>query len=298
MRTILIACASLLIFCATAHAQESLEVPEEVRGSIVRVLDLLDRTYVYEQHEREEVSRLGEEFARTMDELAERLDPGVEERALTRAGEDIAAKLIVIAADRRSRPELYEEIRRRYIEGVEAPQRVAPAAPRLDPKHATETYRLVWEYFLLEPPSQRRSFKADLRISEALARIGNPDSVTVIQQVYRATTRPAIRVSRFVADHQRLLLQTLGQIPTPSSLHAILQALEWSQEQIAQERERRAGAIAEQIHFEPRDYVVRLLTDQENFGTGAKWRAVVTSMPREMVPDKYSLLLDQVKNHR
>jgi hypothetical protein len=296
MHRILIGCVSLLLtFGATARAQGSLELPEEVRGTVVRVLNLLDRAYVYEQHEREEVSRLGEEFARTMDELAEQLDPGLEERALARAGEDVAARLIVIASDRRSRPGLYEEIRHRYIEGVDAPQRVAPAAPRLDPRHATEPYHLVWEYFLLEPPSQQQSFKADQRISEALARINNPDSVPVILRAYRATTQPPVRLSRFVANRQRLLLQTLGQIPAPSSLQAMLQALEWSQEQLARGMEPRPGAVAEQIRFEPQEYVLRLLTDQENFGTGAEWRAVVSSVPAEMVPNRYVPLLEQVK---
>ena len=71
---------------------------------------------------RNENGVVGYRFGQLMDQLAAQSDAaGLAEKAKTLEGEDITAKLIVLARDRRARPALYKRIAADYVDWTEDP---------------------------------------------------------------------------------------------------------------------------------------------------------------------------------
>lgn len=205
-------------------------------------------------------------------------------------GEKIAAKLIVIAADRKERPAIYSELEDTYLNTVDNPMSRARTSPPLRSIHLSETYRLAWEYLLLRPRPMNAASHYEVRVTQALSKIGNTDSLVALTHSYRITTHKNVVLTRYVSQRQRLLLSTLGQMPGQAALDAILQCLEMSATQ-----KQHANIVDTQ--WDPEEYAFRLLTDQVNYGLGEDWRRVVLQAPTEGLSAHEVAFLNRVKQY-
>src|SRR5262249_35854502 len=131
-------------------------------------------------------------FTEALDGLAARLDGPLAARVVAAEGGDVESKLAAIALDRKARPDRYGEIERGYVEAtIPYPRPRGTTTPRLSNAHATEAYRLPWEFVLLRPPGDASS-QAWERALKALELIRNDASTPTLTRLYRATCRDGI----------------------------------------------------------------------------------------------------------
>jgi hypothetical protein len=114
-------------------------------------------------------------------------------------------KLLAIAAYRHLRPDLFTEVTTYYSPSTTAR---AMVVPDLDHDHATESYRLVWEYHLLAP----RSWFAE-QSAQALGLIANPASILTLRDRLKAGRAPLGSYS------------ALAQIPCREAAEAVAEIL-------------------------------------------------------------------------
>ena len=269
---------------------------EGTQGPLDHALTALHEAYVFGAHQPTLIGKCGEAFDQALASIASPADQPLAGRPMVAEGPSIDTKLRAIAAHRRAQPELYTEIERIYILGVDNPRRRAPRSPRVATHHATEPYRLAWEYFLLRPPPHNASSYHDHRISQTLIKIGNPSSLLTLCHAYRVTTEEGIRMTRRLENRQRLLLATIGQFPTRAGLDGMADCLAWSskQAQRGQRSQRRPGQFTPP--WDPKAFALRLLTDQENYGTRAAWQRTLTSYPPTQHSPSTSNVLQKALN--
>ena len=130
-----------------------------------------------------------------------------EECSAALAGETVSMqhKLLAIAAYRHLRPDLFTEVTAYYSPSTTAR---AMVMPDVDHEHATESYRLVWEYHLLAPQSWFAEQSA-----QALGLIANPASVLTLRYRLRAGRAPLGSYS------------ALAQIPCREAAEAVAEIL-------------------------------------------------------------------------
>lgn len=129
-------------------------------------------------------------FDAALDRLADCLDGAEVERRAAQEGRDLAAKLVVIAWDRRRRPERYRELDR-YTHREPEPRMATPWPEPARPlsAHAVEEYRLAWEYFLLRPsPGQWPAMQSRAAVT-ALNLIGSDASLPALVFVFQTAWR-------------------------------------------------------------------------------------------------------------
>lgn len=188
------------------------------------------------------------QFDSALASMAKSLKPGEIQDAAGKEDDDIRAKLVCIAVDRRDHPDLYNELLNRYAGGEYSaaretivPKGQAPIAshlaitPEVDDKHCHPAYRLAWEYLLINPSVQPRGEAFYKRVSTALARIHDERTLCVVVYRYRASaTSLGIQ-----SDLHALLLS----FPDQQGLQSVLRCLnawEFSQK----EREAASKALA------------------------------------------------------
>jgi hypothetical protein len=168
----------------------------------------------YGIEKRKRMDEAARDFEAGLTDAAEQMTSEERERALANEAASIGDKLAAIAVDRRRRPEVYDEILRAYV----APDR-SPIQPRvlrtpgLRPEHASETYRLAWEFSLLMPASPAKH-----RSAEALGAIGNPASAITLVHAAKVGAREGI-------------LEALARMPSRPAGEGALEVLAIATEQ-------------------------------------------------------------------
>ena len=146
-----------------------------------------------------------------------------------------------------------------------------------------ESYRLPWEFYLLTPPPEDASALYDFRAAEAIGLIHNNASIVTLLFAFRITTLKGVNPKR-VEDRQTQILNALDNFANEAALRAMLECLTLSQQQ--------PGGPA----WDVRDYIYRLLSDQEGFGNGDGWRKVISAIPKSGLPSDQQRLLQSVSN--
>ncbi len=150
---LVIALASLLAGGGSpANAQNTLQLP-------VAVKSLLDQALAEAQVQFQPVNfhgidQAGTKFQALMDQIGSQVSPELARKMAARDGNDIYAKLITIAWDRHTRPEVYQEIEQHYLHTPFRPGQHVQHSADLNSRHVTEAYRLPWEFYqrrLLRP---------------------------------------------------------------------------------------------------------------------------------------------------
>jgi hypothetical protein len=282
LRKVAGAFALLALLLQVGFGQQSQATPETSR-TVAQAVSLLEQTFVSEAREtpiarQRRLAAAARSFAATLDALAHQTAPGLCAQMKAAEGRDIETKLVAIACDRKERAEAYREIERVYVKGVHSIKSEFPRSPELKDVHVTENYRLPWEFYLLTPPSEDASPLYDFRAAEAIGLIRDNASIVTLLFAFRITTLKGVNPKR-VEDRQTQILNALNNFTNEPALRAMLECLTLSLQQ--------PGGPA----WDVRDYIYRLLTDQEGFGNGDVWRRVITAFPRDGLPlDQQKLL--------
>lgn len=163
------------------------------------------------------------DFDRQLDAIADSMTPAAAAQAIAHESDSIEAKLAAIAADRKARPAVYAEIFGTYVAPSELlSQSGRPPAPSR--AHATEPFRLAWEYVLLRPRSSDTAARYEDGAADAVGQIGNPKSIVTLVHLVRVSTQPGARID-FAETRQRASLRGLIGIPTAEAAAAIGQSL-------------------------------------------------------------------------
>jgi hypothetical protein len=191
-----------------------------------------------------------------------------------------------------TRPELLDELLAHYghSQGPEGSVRPRVLRPlQLDPRHLAEAYRPAWEALLLAPPNEEIEFmQRRFTITKALAKIGNLRSVPVLELAFASTCAPPAFAgeNRAALERQFRVLECLNRFATAESLHAMLRCLARAESTTTEPPPKVAG-------YDLRQWIVRFLTDQDNYNTGEKWRKVLETYPKNTLPAKQRELLDE-----
>jgi hypothetical protein len=282
MKAIKMICISLLIWAQTTIGEDVLQLPPNLRQFADQILQAADKYHL--QLERGELSDTERVFTQAVDRLGGELDEEIVRRFQPWEGRNIESKLVAIAWDKSQNASLYEEIEREYILKFDAKQHV-PMSQALRESHATEKYRLVWEYYLLRPPTKPpTAFKYDLRAMEALQRIHNKNSVLTLLHCYRMSSQKGVS-SRTASTRQAWLFQALSEFRDEQGLRALIECVLLSKQQQSQENSTESSFNAERAFF-------RLLGGE--FGHGEEWRAIASALPKDGLSQEQLQLLQNV----
>ena len=163
--------------------------------------------------------------------------------------------------------------------------------PRLKEKHLTETYRTAWEGLLLAPENGEIGFmQIHHTITNALAKIGSPKSIPVLEKAFAYTcgkeAREVVEGDRSVL-RQVKILQSLNQFATAEALHAMFRCL-------AKAETAAIGPLPKESGYDIREWIFHCLTYQGDRKNSEKWRRVLETFPKDNLPVKQRELLNQV----
>lgn len=250
-----------LFFLTGGRAQQDADLLREIKGS-------LERCFVHYGVDLRSQNKISDTFDSLMNALVER-----QSAIVTPLAENtLDNKIYAIARYKAQHPDLFEEIASKYVYGVSNPSFRAPAAPQLESNHLTEPYRLVWEYFILMPPSGKMSAQYDRRISKALSIINNLASLVTLDAVYHVTLSENVPANSSVIDKRRLLLITMAQMPSDQSLRVMLK-------QVVDDSTRVQNGGS--VKWDPQNYVRGLLTGEEHLAQQDRWRTVLSGFRAE-----------------
>jgi hypothetical protein len=222
-------------------------------------------------------------FAGALDALAKELREPLAGRLSAAEGHDIEMKLAAIALDRRARPAIYAEIERDYVKAtLPFPRPRATTTPWLLPAHATEPYRLAWEFMVLRPMAKGTSQVGERALS-ALKTIRNDASVPTLLHIYRLTCSEGIPLSQ-VATTQTHLLATMSAFRSQRGLRALLECASMS-------RRRKEMKEAGESAWDADRFVRDTLAG--SFGNKEEWRKLASDLPREGLSHEDRRLLEQ-----
>jgi hypothetical protein len=273
--------ATLMMSVAVAQELE-MPWPENIVAAASRINAVLREAASLPPHDVAGRAKQGEAFDAALGEMAKLASADLVAQARAQEYRSEAAKLLLIAADRRDAPARYDALRERYLAAVAEPAARAPAAPPLSAAEATEAYRLAWEYWLLRPPLAGQAPQANQRMVDALVAIDNPASVQTVMMAVEATASDKAFPGRARAFRQHDLLQILGRMPGENSLQALMRSVTLIDNPPASLQSEKAGAPTPQPDYlNAATYAERLLTDAEHFGTASRWRAVLNRVPEK-----------------
>lgn len=273
--------ATLMMSVAVAQEPE-MPWPENIVAAASRINAVLREAASLPPHDVAGRAKQGEAFDAALGEMAKLASADLVAQARAQEYRSEAAKLLLIAADRRDAPARYDALRERYLTAVAEPAARAPAAPPLSAAEATEAYRLAWEYWLLRPPLAGQAPQANQRMVDALVAIDNPASVQAVMMAVEATASDKAFPGRARAFRQHDLLQILGRMPGENSLQALMRSVALIDNPPASLHSEKSGAPTTQPDYlNAATYAERLLTDAEHFGTASRWRAVLNRVPEK-----------------
>jgi hypothetical protein len=169
-------------------------------------------------------------FGDALKDVGASLTPAIVKAAKDKEGDDMNAKLIVLAhaysQDRAPFDELYkyyvtDGLKNSRAERGETSQFLSKvySAPTIRPEHATERFRLAWEFYMFHSVilgTPRENFSK--RVEQALVQIGNPRSIQTIAFRFNQ----AAGDSRTEAAH---FIRLLLQFPSKAAVPALLDCL-------------------------------------------------------------------------
>lgn len=139
------------------------QIARELYSNKVEAMARDDMRIAMEDKATGERGLVGKIFIQNMAALADITDQNLLEKARSLEGTDLVAKFIVLAHDRKSRPEAYEAIRANYVDADFLDPKNRPAhgsvlesmvieSPPVRPEHATPAWQLPLEYGFFAPP--------------------------------------------------------------------------------------------------------------------------------------------------
>jgi hypothetical protein len=179
----------------------------------------------------------GKAFVNGIQALADAVDDRLIAKAKDLEGTDFVAKLIVLADDRKARPECYETIRTTYVDfirptysgkieqtpdGSGASVSLPPAihvTPKVRPQHLNEEWRLPLEYAFFAPPTAF-GFPTDMSrfyLSEAISIINTASKSNILMLADAASLDQHIGNS---ALHEQQLLGLSHIVNRPNASNA------------------------------------------------------------------------------
>jgi hypothetical protein len=235
------------------------------------------------EYRREVRERAEDELDAALDRMGRNLTEEMVGRLRPHESENIETKLLLIAWDRRQHPKRYETLRRAYAARVEDDR---PFVPALRAAHATELYRLAWEYTLLHPHLERGLAFHGSTALEALEQLGNDASLVTLSYYFRGTCIGDDENQQF---GKRLVgtMRAIRAKPSAPRLRLLLDCVSLYRRQLAAHRVLEKGV-------EPPEAVIFALTSPKLYGEKAvEWRKVMESYPREMLSEEHRHWVDE-----
>jgi len=268
-------------------ASTGLPLSPEAQGAVQRALEAMKTPYsALPQQQSQAEERLyaaAAEFRAALDELFNRLAADQLERLRAVEGEDLRAKLAVIAWDRRERIDLYELIEDTYVRMRRDPGggQIKPPPP-LVADHVTETFRLVWEHYLLTPMPEGASPMYVPRVMHALSVIHHDASVLALVHCFELSCTAGMPPKE-VPGLQRRILHTLDQFRTAAAARGLLSC--------AERAAARGTASGGDAAWNVENYVYGRFVDESAATAG--WHPILRSLDRSGLTDRQKALLDR-----
>ena len=230
-------------------------------------------------------------FAATMDALGGLMTPDMARQCSLREGNDPDAKLALIAWDRRQHPEIYQELEDRYLHHVSgSPLSHVRNSPHVLPEHATEKYRLAWEYLMIAP-STGSAPQSNIRIARAIEKINDEASFTTYRLAFAISSDPNLTDPEYSQSQQEDWLDSLGSFQNIAGLRAILDCLDMAQNQRALQKQ---AAHQEDLwnlpQFVREEVIARMYHPAEN----ARWKALIAALPQASLAPQQAAFLHTV----
>lgn len=224
-------------------AAQNWEVPAEVRQKAERLLrlaglregcrsdDLNTRHVFDEDGSCQKVDTISEKFDAALGDLTGRLSAQVLAEAQAREGNDLVAKMIVLASFRSQHADRIDEIMEKYV--------LRPGIPRHSRRYAPSPYwfvdqdhRLAWEYLLFRPAGSAWWPRYDYSAVEALDLLRREESLLTLL-FYFDPKIPA------TADNVKpaIFYGILDYFPSAAGLQALFQCMDARAIPDAQEQE-------------------------------------------------------------
>lgn len=211
-----------------------------------------------------------------LDQLAvlnSQVDDDLARKVAEESGAGIERNLIAMARDYSKHPQHL----RRLVELYGHQQGERP--PTVQAELATDEYRPAWELLLLSPCTEEARFNRQA-LFRAIGNIRNDGSIPLLMYLYEHANLDVQRRAKYrqqldahALDEQLLVLQTLGRFCDSAALHAMLRCVAMS-EAVPPPLPKKAG-------FTMKEWAMRLLRDQENYGNGKQWRVVIEKALQE-----------------
>lgn len=286
-RPLLIVCVLLLMGQQSALAQEPrLEtlIPRQTRPLLDKAQKLINSRFAGPARLIAGKSN-HQEFVDTLNEIGSQMNGDIAPDIAALEGTDIRAKLMTIAWDARRRPQIYREIEQEYVYLVVRPLVRAFSSHYLENKHATETYRLAWEYILLSPAFQTGVGQYDLRAEEALERIQNNASIVTLVTMFGTTTVEGTAEDSISGNE---FIGSLSRFDNPQGLQGLLQCLSLAEakQQKHPVKNPYAAPTVEVMH--------KYLTTENTPERIAHWRELIAAQPRKGLPSTHKQFLDSI----
>jgi hypothetical protein len=157
----------------------------------------------------------------------------------------------------------------------------APHSPNVLPKHATEKYRLAWEYLMIAP-SDGGAPQADIRVTQALEAIHNEASLTTYRLAFAISSDPKLTDPEYTRNEQQLWLGSLGVFQDSAALRTILDCMTMAQNQMAHQEK----------YWDPSQYVrEEVMGQMYQPAANARWKAVIAALPKaDLTPQQTAFL--------
>jgi hypothetical protein len=281
---------SLGIFFGVSALAPAAPVPDTLRSpreqALAELSWCMDFGYA-KSHSRDEAAKRRAAFDAALDKLAGCVDESEVARCRRHEGEDLRAKLVVIAHDRKCRPQRYRDLDRETTRTAEDERRLpfAGAPPRGE---AVEENRLIWEYLVLRPVRLTHLAAQHRTAVVALGDIGNDASLLTLTHAHRNFWKADEVEIKYLSPRVFELQRSLEDFPSERGLRALLAWMELMDQRLATYPDRagyRGSGVARlRGTFEGR--------------RSAEWAAVLRRFKPEGLPRQQRLLLEEALKTR
>ena len=225
------------------------------------------------------------EFVEILQQIGQQIDASSAQEISDFQGTDIRAKLIAIAWDERTHPQIYRELEQEYVWLVLHPGAHVLIAHTLEDKHAVEFYRLAWEYLLLSPVFSSGVGGYTLRAEEALERIKNNDSILTLVQLFGTTT---VEGTSEELTSEDAAVSTLTHFDNTAGLQGLLTCLS-----LAEDKRQKHPVQASET-FKLRDRIYQWLSSGGTPERIDNWNKLISAHSREGLSHTQKALLDSI----
>lgn len=291
-----------LLLCAACLGDETLVSPQppsaKAQAILARAFTAIRTGFEqanFDYRPNKDLLEASAKFDRALDVLADCVDEATARRLTAAEATSMNAKLLAIARDRRRHPKRYQELWQTYdlmAPGVDNLHLRLPRSPPLAEKHATEEYRLAWEYRLLDPKTAERGLDRPPTL-EALARLRKDASVLTLVYYFRCFCQDDDE-RKWNGHRYTMASDALKEFRTSRALAGLLECVAWQKQQYA-----RLGPSPERKYL-PEEMIhklasrSRLIPDKEL----QEWRVVIVTFPQEGLPAEQRRWLDEALKRR